>query len=435
MSGSDGSDYRDSPEFKQAVAELLVGIEAREAAQEMARRRRAPSYEPETLPDGASRPFATTIEEFAAEQEDVPPPLLGTEDDCVIPAHGLGIWVAKGGKGKTTLAVDLALHLASGLPWLGIDVPRPLRVLIIENEGPRHMFRRKLRQRLAHWSHPIRGAADVFEESWAGARLDSEEFVRRLNAYCVEHAIDIVIGDPLDSLGMEGEGSPSETRRMVALMTSAGLFRDRAWLVLHHSRKEKAEDVVDAAAGAWGQRPDLMVVVEKLKGDRARIVWAKVRWGRDRPPWILSFDPETEEFAFLAEQHGVDERDLFGDVVAWLSDHEWSTASEIGAPKKNGGVGGGASAVNEVLRANPDTFESRTGDGAKALGRKANATVWRLLAKDATTSSTSRTTQGPQGSLLVLTPTPMGSVQAGQPPSEVVRDDATSCGGDREEER
>jgi hypothetical protein len=65
---------------------------------------------------------------------------------------------ARGGMGKTTAAVELALHLASGVDWLGFEVARPLRVLFIENEGPREPFRAKLELKRELWEHKLEGA-------------------------------------------------------------------------------------------------------------------------------------------------------------------------------------------------------------------------------------------------------------------------------------
>lgn len=336
----------------------------------------AREWSPEERED---EPFSVTLDEFIADRRDPPPPLLGEEDDCVLPACGLGLLVGKGGKGKTTLAVDLILHLASGAAWLGIAVPRPLRILLIENEGPREPFRRKLEQRRGLWPLEIRGSVRIYSRTWGAARVDDERFVRDLNSNCDEHEIDLIVGDPLDSLGMEGEGSPSETRRMIDLFKTAGLFSERAWLLPHHARKERVDDIVDAVSGAWGGRPDTLLVLEKLAGGRSRLTWAKVRWAKeDRQPWILGFDPDTQSFSFLHEEAG-DERDLAAEIEEFLLEHPWSIATEIGAPKSTGGIGANRARVSETLEADPERFESRTGDAAMALGRRTGqAVVWRV---------------------------------------------------------
>ncbi|MBK5220626.1 MAG: AAA family ATPase [Thermoleophilia bacterium] len=227
------------------------------------------------------RPFALPIEQFIAAKTEAPPPLIGTADDCILSAYGLLLYVAKGGKGKTTSTLDAILHLASGVPWLNFEVPRPLRVLFIENEGPREPFRRKLERRLAHWPHPLpEGAIHVYSEDWGQAGLDDAGFIDRLNRYVADHGIDLVVGDPLDTLGMEGVGSPKDTREMVARLQEAGLFTRTAWWILHHARKGKAEDAIDEASGSWGGKPDALLGLERLPDGRARLAFHKLRWGR-----------------------------------------------------------------------------------------------------------------------------------------------------------
>ena len=56
---------------------------------------------------------------------------------------------------------------------------------------------------------------------------------------------------------------------------------------------------------------------------------------------------------------------------------------EIAAPAKAGGIGANDKIVKKVLEEHPDVFESRTGDEAKALGRKAQATLWQLRSAEA----------------------------------------------------
>ena len=106
-------------------------------------------------PDDVS---VVSLEEFAAVDEPGAAALLGGEDDALIPEDGDVMIYGNGGAGKTTLAVDLACHLGAGKDWLGIPVPRPARVLLIENEGPRALFRKKLRRKLDAWEGSLDGA-------------------------------------------------------------------------------------------------------------------------------------------------------------------------------------------------------------------------------------------------------------------------------------
>jgi hypothetical protein len=184
-------------------------------------------------------------------------------------------------------------------------------VLIAENEGPREPFRQKLAIKRQLWQHEILGEIFIYVEDW-GSLLLSPDSILRLRRFIEEHQMDLVIGDPLDSVGIRGVGSPEDTREFCKLLVAAGLTRDVAFWLLHHPRKADADDELDevsgawggrvgraGGAGAWGGRVDTLLKLDKLDGSRARLSFPKVRWSRrgSRPALILGFDPETEGFA------------------------------------------------------------------------------------------------------------------------------------------
>jgi AAA domain len=334
---------------------------------------------------GPDEPFALSLEEFIAAKSDMPTVLVGDATEAIIPVAGLLIQYAKGGRGKTTETVDAVFHFASGIDWLGFPVARPLRVLLIENEGPRELFREKLAVKRERWPHQINGAIFVYTENWGALRLTNG--VERLRAFIEQERIDLVIGDPLDSLGVNGVGSPEDTREFVELLKGCGLFRDVAFWLNHHGRKLEAGDELDEISGAWGGRPDTMLKLDKLEGNRGRLSFPKVRWSRrgSRPALILAFDPETESFAVVGEdQAAEDDRDYRAEVIAYLSEHPLRTAKQIAAPKEpkkpedEPGIGASEITVKEILEAEPETFELVTGEDAAALGRKHNAKLYLL---------------------------------------------------------
>ncbi len=358
-------------------------------------------------------PFALPLDGFIAAKSAVPPALIGEPDDNLLPVNGLLLIVAKGGKGKTTLAIEQAFHLASGVEWLGFEVPRPLRVLFIENEGPREPFRHKVELKRGHWPHPLTGGIFIHDQDWGQARLNVAEFVEHLNRFAIANEIDLIIGDPLDTFGMDGVGSPEDTRAMVERFQQAGLGSTVAWEVLHHSRKESVGDAVDAVSGAWGGKPDSLLVLEKQHGNRARLSFPKVRWSRrgERGAYILAFDPDTESFELVHEE-ATEERDLVEEIEVLLTDKPHLTAKEIAA--KDGGIGANVDRIKQELKDNPNRFASRTGDDAKALGRHPSATVWEVTRPSE--SPESPTPQGRdrrQGDLV----TPPYRESPGPPPS------------------
>jgi AAA domain len=81
-----------------------------------------------------------TLDEFVDVEEQGAEALLGDGEGALIPAGGDVMFYGDGGAGKTTLAIDLACHLAAGDAWLGVPVARPVNILLIKNEGPRPHF-------------------------------------------------------------------------------------------------------------------------------------------------------------------------------------------------------------------------------------------------------------------------------------------------------
>ena len=143
----------------------------------------------------------------------------------------------------------------------GFPLSRPLRVLIVENEGPMRPFQVKLAAKAASWPHKITGALFIKTLDWGAFNFDNEGEVARLRAFIEQERVDLVIGDPLDSLGLHGVGSPDDTRTFVQHLVEVGLDRDVAFWLLGHPRKTapgglEDQDELDRASGACGGRPE-----------------------------------------------------------------------------------------------------------------------------------------------------------------------------------
>ncbi len=73
-------------------------------------------------------------------------PLMGTGEDGLLLPGSLMMLAGIGGSGKTTMSLHMLAHWASGLPWFGIAVARPIRCVVIENEGPHDPFVNKVKE-------------------------------------------------------------------------------------------------------------------------------------------------------------------------------------------------------------------------------------------------------------------------------------------------
>ena len=125
-----------------------------------------------------------------------------------------------GGAGKTTLCIDLGCHLGAGDKWLGIPIPKPRRVLLIENEGPRALYRRELRPGARGWTgSPLEGRVQVMEGALGVKVSFADESARQVLADAIRaHEFNVVIVGPVSRSGMHDAGTLQEVNAFMELV-------------------------------------------------------------------------------------------------------------------------------------------------------------------------------------------------------------------------
>lgn len=234
-----------------------------------------PTLEPADVETPQPAVRVVPVDEFAAADEPSAEPLLGDDEDVLIPADGTVLFYGDGGAGKTTTVIDAIAHLAAGVPWLEIPVARSVRVLLVENEGPRGLFRRKLRRKASGWTgRPWTGQVFVLEEPWARATFAAGQIRDELATIIETLGIELLAAGPLKRLGMEGGGTPDEVSRFGDMLADlrATLSRPLAVLLVHH--ENKAGDV----SGAWSGEPDTLIHVRPDGRQRTVLRVEKARW-------------------------------------------------------------------------------------------------------------------------------------------------------------
>jgi hypothetical protein len=265
--------------------------------------------------------FADTPEEGAAA-------LLGTNEDVVFGADSDGMFYGDGGAGKTTMTIDLGLHLAAGDDWLGIAVPRPLRVLFIENEGPRPLFRAKLRRRRNAWAgSDLGGRIVVLEDPWGKFTYAKEAWREALAEAIREDEIDVVICGPPVSAGMEAAGTLQDVRAFLDLV---GLVRQLAGrpflsLLIHHENKG------GQVSGAWEGAGDTLLHVSAQGRGRVRLHVQKARWAPETHGTTLHLVWADGESFEVEESDELDDEALAELIVAFVSENPgtgWTRVQE-----------------------------------------------------------------------------------------------------------
>ncbi len=181
-----------------------------------------------------------------------------------LPERGLAMVYGPRGIGKTHLILHIAHAVACGGEFLGWQVPKPRRVLVIDGEMPAIA----LKERLAMVAQDTRAeppapdylqflAADLQE---SGLDLANDAQARRLEPHLV--GIDLIIVDNISTLAT-GFGRENEAESWLPIQQWALAQRraGRSVLFVHHAGKggaqrgtSRREDVLDTVIAL--RRPD-----------------------------------------------------------------------------------------------------------------------------------------------------------------------------------
>jgi hypothetical protein len=318
----------------------------------------SPDFEPDIA--------VVSLEEFVAVEEPGAQPLIGTNDDNLVPEGGDVMVYGDGGAGKTTLTVDLAFHLATGNEWLRYKVPRPVKVLLIENEGPRPLFRVKLRDKTKAWrGTATNGNLHVLERPWASFTFDNQAWRDKLVEIVRVREIDAIIAGPLVRLGMDAAGTLQEVVKFMRLVKQVRERTGRPLTVflVHHENKG------GQVSGAWEGAGDTLVHVSAAGNGHTIVYIQKARWASASHHRTLKLE-WTGGQGFARE----DDRDTLAEIKQLLTDLKPRTSREIATE-----LGVGRETVEKTISENPSEFVGPiTGDEAKRLGRNANAKLWGL---------------------------------------------------------
>jgi hypothetical protein len=221
-------------------------------------------------------PQLVPLEEFVAVDEPGADALVGGQDGAVIPRGGDVMFYGDGGAGKTTLSIDLACHLAAGDDWLGMPVAtHGSTVLLVENEGPRPLFREKLRRKLDGWTgSPLHGRVHVLERPWGEFSFADPGWREALADAISSLPIDVLVVGPVTRAGMNEAGTLQEVRDFMALV---GELRKQSSgsltvVLVHHENKG------GKVSGAWEGAGDTLFHVQGQGHGRTRLFFQKARW-------------------------------------------------------------------------------------------------------------------------------------------------------------
>jgi hypothetical protein len=152
--------------------------------------------------------------------------------------------------GKTWLALDLALSVATGTPCLDtFAVPEPGRVLVYLAEDPPALVRERL---VGLCQHRGLGLGDVplHVITAPSLRLDLERDQLRLRQAVATIAPRLLVLDPLVRLHRRDENHSGEVAELLSFLRELQRVYDLAVVVVHHMRKGGHRDGGQALRGS-----------------------------------------------------------------------------------------------------------------------------------------------------------------------------------------
>lgn len=187
----------------------------------------------------------------------------------IIQESAVGLLVAAPKVGKTRIAIELALGLATGDRPLGLKVRKPLNVGFLSLEDGQYLFAERLNHTLNkgdarfpyHWQGHMTpdlrwmppkpmGLYSMFDS----ADLRTGEDQQRLYETILQYKLNLVI---IDTLSMAiGDANVSDQKEMYALLKPIKVMAKAtgcAIMLIHHTRKrvfEKGESVQERILGA-----------------------------------------------------------------------------------------------------------------------------------------------------------------------------------------
>lgn len=204
--------------------------------------------------DAKEKPVAEPVKAFAVSlsalmaQEDKPINYLAQD---LLECRTIGFIAAEPKVGKSFLALDIALALATGTPVLGrFDVARRYKVLLVQEEDSADMVRRRVRWLCkGHGIEPPEGA--YFRVAIrTGFKIDDPRWFDELAKELAEFQPDLVIVDVLNKVHGADENAAKEMTPVMQHFEALRREHSCGFLICHHFRKSAP----DGSAGRGNQR-------------------------------------------------------------------------------------------------------------------------------------------------------------------------------------
>lgn len=271
-----------------------------------------------TPDDEIGKPPIRNLGEFLDEPVKVPPILV---EPGLVAVGAISAMISRGGKGKTAVSLNRLIRWSMGKPLFD-EMPelmkpiRPLRILVIENEGNGGHFQKILRLivegngfsedeiKMARENVMIWG-----DGGWSGLKLDSKADYELVDRATGETQADIVFVEPFRGLWKGDENSATDMAVVCDAMSQIANDHDCGVMLTHHERKSGAgegegADPMSATRGS-GVLEGAAAVMERwlpVKNNKQReISCIKNRFDDEYVAIRMEYERERWGYRYVAE--------------------------------------------------------------------------------------------------------------------------------------
>lgn len=265
-------------------------------------------------PEEAFEPPIRTLGQYLDDPIEVPPTLV---EPFIVVRGGMTCTIGRAGKGKTVMNLNRILRWSAGQPmfdgWTdGDGVPmlapsKPLRILIIENEGAGGLFHRQVGIMLHAEGYLTEAQRKMARENvliwgdggYSGLKLDDPLKLNTVREGCEKWEPDIVFVEPFRGLWSGEENSATDMAVVVDNLMEVASDYNCGVMLAHHERKSGVGDDGEKMSAGRGSTVlegavTVMENFESIKsGELRELTWSKSRHGKAPNPVRMEWKPEA----------------------------------------------------------------------------------------------------------------------------------------------
>lgn len=207
----------------------------------------------------------------------------------------------EGGTGKSVLALDMAIALATGQQFLGLEIPEPQPVLYLDEENQEHVVRRRIAQHMAgrEIHTPPTGFSYYHQRGYSLRDLEGQARIANL---IDRHEPQWVFLDSL--IRFVVEGTNQDAAEFAAALKAERTRSGVGWVYLHHLGKPSKErtDAIHRLRGAsdYVNASDALLTLEGDRDSDQRTLTPQQRRTSVLPAMLIRWlEAENEQSAKL----------------------------------------------------------------------------------------------------------------------------------------